>query len=168
MRDRWLTDWPTRTRFPHYTRANAGKLMAHRERTKTIVHVLHEARMAFRELGAWHGHDDLAFHLLDDELDAYVADPDSFTDVLVAPNTDPSRTPLLMSAGAVVGGPISHAVIVSRELAVPCVVSVTDGTRTIPDGALVEVDGTNGLVTILDAPGLDAAGLEAPGSRADR
>ena len=73
-------------------------------------------------------------------------------DVLVAPCTDPSWTPLFMSASAVVvdvGGQISHAVIVSRELGLPCVISVTDGTRRIPDGALIEVDGTSGTVSIV-------------------
>jgi pyruvate,water dikinase len=72
-------------------------------------------------------------------------------DVLVAPITDPAWTPLFVPAGAVVvdvGAQISHAVIVSRELGIPCVVSVTDGTRRIPDGALVSVDGTNGTVTV--------------------
>ena len=49
-----------------------------------------------------------------------------------------------------VGAQISHAVIVSRELGVPCVVSVTGATRTIPDGALVEVNGDAGTVTILE------------------
>ena len=28
MNDRWITDWPTSTRFPHYTRANAGEVLA--------------------------------------------------------------------------------------------------------------------------------------------
>ena len=73
-------------------------------------------------------------------------------DVLVAPITDPAWTPLFVPAGAVVvdvGAQISHAVIVSRELGIPCVVSVTDGTRRIPDGATVTVDGTTGTVTML-------------------
>ncbi len=73
-------------------------------------------------------------------------------EVLVAPITDPSWTPLFVPAAAVVvdvGAPISHAVIVSRELGIPCVVSVTDATRKIPDGAMVEVDGTLGTVTVL-------------------
>jgi rifampicin phosphotransferase len=75
-------------------------------------------------------------------------------DVLVAPITDPSWTPLFVPACAVVvdvGAPLSHAVIVSRELGIPCVVSVTDATRKIPDGALVEVNGTAGTVTVLEA-----------------
>ena len=213
----------------------AGRMMAHRERTKTtIVRVLHEARVAFRELARRTGHGELVFQLLDGELDAYVADPTAFApiltarhqawrqlfdleppfiiangnvpplnqwprrnrsnaaaplgvgetlrgvggspglargtarvvldpgdprdlqpgDVLVAPNTDPSWTPLFMSAAAVVvevGGQISHAVIVSRELGLPCVVSATGATTRIADGSLIEVDGTAGIVRILSS-----------------
>jgi pyruvate,water dikinase len=73
-------------------------------------------------------------------------------DVLVAPITDPAWTPLFVPAGAVVvdvGAQISHAVIVSRELGIPCVVSVTDGTRRIPDGATITVNGTTGTVTVV-------------------
>ena len=72
-------------------------------------------------------------------------------DVLVAPITDPSWTPLFVPACAVVvdvGAQISHAIIVSRELGIPCVVSVTGGTKRIPDGATVTVDGTAGTVTV--------------------
>lgn len=74
-------------------------------------------------------------------------------DVLVAPSTDPSWTPLFVPASAVivdVGAALSHAIIVSRELGIPCVVSATDATRLIPDGARVRVDGDTGAVTILD------------------
>jgi pyruvate,water dikinase len=73
-------------------------------------------------------------------------------DVLVAEITDPSWTPLFVPSAAVVvnvGAPLSHAIIVSRELGIPCVVSVTDATRRIPDGAMVEVNGDLGTVTIL-------------------
>ena len=73
-------------------------------------------------------------------------------DVLVAPITDPSWTPLFVPANAVivdVGAPLSHAIIVSRELGIPCVVSVTDATRRIPDGSMVEVDGDTGMVTVI-------------------
>jgi len=74
-------------------------------------------------------------------------------EILVAPITDPSWTPLFVGAAGVivnVGAPFSHAAIVSRELGIPCIVSVADATRRIPDGALVEVDGTTGTVTLLE------------------
>ncbi len=48
-----------------------------------------------------------------------------------------------------VGAPLSHAIIVSRELGIPCVVSATDATRRIPDGATIRVDGGTGTVTVL-------------------
>jgi pyruvate,water dikinase len=73
-------------------------------------------------------------------------------EVLVAPITDPSWTPLFVAAEAVivdVGAQMSHAVIVARELGIPAVVSVTGATRRIPDGALVEVDGNAGVVRVL-------------------
>jgi len=217
----------------------AANMMAYRERTKTtIVTVIHEARMTFRELGRRHfeaGNLDDADHvfmLLGLELDAFIADPASFRetlreraadyealweieppfiirdgdlpplgawerrteaeslpfaaagsqiigvsgspgvargtarivldprdptvlepgDILIAPYTDPSWTPLFMTAGAVVvdvGGQISHAVIVSRELGLPCVVSATGATGLIPPGATVEVDGNTGVVTVI-------------------
>ena len=76
-------------------------------------------------------------------------------DVLIAPITDPSWTPLFVPAAAVVvdvGAALSHAIIVSRELGIPCVVSATGATRNIPDGATVRVDGNTGIVTVLALP----------------
>ncbi len=73
-------------------------------------------------------------------------------DILVAPITDPSWTPLFVPASAVVvdvGATMSHAVIVSRELGIPCVVSATGATSRIPDGAQIKVNGDTGTVTIL-------------------
>ena len=83
------------------------------------------------------------------------ADPTNLEpgDILVAPITDPSWTPLFVPAGGVVvnvGAPLSHAIIVSRELGIPCAVSVTDATSLIPDGALIEVNGDTGAVTVLE------------------
>lgn len=74
-------------------------------------------------------------------------------EVLVAPSTDPSWTPLFVPACAVVvdvGAALSHAIIVSRELGIPCVVSATDATRRIRTGSLIRVDGSTGTVTLLD------------------
>ena len=76
-------------------------------------------------------------------------------DILVAPITDPSWTPLFVPASAVVvdvGAPLSHAIIVSRELGIPCVVSAFDATKRIPDGATIEVNGDTGAVTVISMP----------------
>ncbi len=74
-------------------------------------------------------------------------------DVLIAPFTDPAWTPLFLPAAAVVvnvGALMSHAIIVSRELGIPCVVAVEGATEKIPEGAMIEVDGTAGTVKLLD------------------
>ena len=76
-------------------------------------------------------------------------------EILVAPITDPAWTPLFIPAGGVVvdvGAPMSHSVIVSREFGIPCVVSVHQAAERIPDGALIQVDGNNGTVTIIELP----------------
>jgi rifampicin phosphotransferase len=72
-------------------------------------------------------------------------------DILIAPQTDPSWVPLFVPAAGVVvnvGAAGSHAMIVSRELGIPCVASIADATDIIPDGATVTVDGNAGTVTI--------------------
>ncbi len=74
-------------------------------------------------------------------------------EILVAPITDPAWTPLFVTAGGViveVGAPMSHAMIVSRELGVPCVTGVEGATGKIRDGMLVAIDGGAGTVTILE------------------
>lgn len=74
-------------------------------------------------------------------------------EILVAPQTDPSWTPLFMVAAGVVvdvGAMGSHAMIVSRELGIPCAAGVADATARIPDGTLLEVDGSSGKVTVLE------------------
>jgi rifampicin phosphotransferase len=73
-------------------------------------------------------------------------------DVLVARMTSPSYNVLLpLLAGVVTdrGGILSHPAIVSREYGIPGVVGTRVATRTIPDGARVEIDGEAGTVRIL-------------------
>ncbi len=85
--------------------------------------------------------------------DAGRLDPD---DILIAPSTDPSWTPLFLVAGAAVtdiGAVGTHAVIVSREMGIPCVPSIPDATKRIPDGATITVDGDTGTVTVVALPG---------------
>ena len=218
----------------------AANMMVFRERSKTsLVKPLHESRMAIRELGQRHArqgtlkHENHIFMLLDNELENFINEPESFKeklenryqdwkelweleppffirdgvvpslsswqnrgdqaelskvavgdvlngvpgspgmargrarivldpsdppelnpgDIMIAPITDPAWTPLFLAVEAVVvnvGAQISHAVIVSRELGMPCVVSVANATLVIPDGAILEVDGTSGKVTVLE------------------
>src|SRR5690348_1125224 len=72
-------------------------------------------------------------------------------EVMVAPLTDAAWTPLFLVAGAVVvdvGALNSHAVVVSRELGIPCVLSLDDATLRLRDGMQLMVDGTAGTVTV--------------------
>ena len=221
--------------------ASAQRTVPLREMTKaTSVATVNEVRMAIRELGArgvragLYARPEDVMMLMDDELDAYVADPSSMApliaerlaqyeelfeldppfiiasdpaplsqwprrtarriaplgtgevlsglgggagrytgrvcvlhdpadlakleagDVLVAPFTDAAWTPLFLIAGAVVvdmGALNSHAVVVSRELGIPSVLSVTTGTTQLVDGMEVTVDGTAGTVTVVSTAG---------------
>jgi pyruvate,water dikinase len=45
---------------------------------------------------------------------------------------------------------MSHAMIVCRELGVPCVTGVLGASRRFKDGMLLEVNGGTGTVTVLD------------------
>jgi pyruvate,water dikinase len=74
-------------------------------------------------------------------------------DILVTRFTDTGWTPAFARLGGVVteyGGMLCHAAIVSREFAIPCVVALAGATTAIPDGALIEVDGATGAVTLLE------------------
>ena len=76
-------------------------------------------------------------------------------EILVAPITDPSWTPLFVPAAAVVvevGAPLSHAVIVSREFGVPCVTAVHQAASRISNGTIITVNGDTGSVTVLETP----------------
>ena len=75
-------------------------------------------------------------------------------EVLIAPTTDPSWASIMYVSSALVvdmGGPISHAAVVARELGLPCVVNTRTGTRDIRTGDRVRVDGDSGTVEILGA-----------------
>jgi pyruvate,water dikinase len=72
-------------------------------------------------------------------------------DILVCPSTAPPWTPLFAIAAAVVtdtGGILSHSAICAREFGLPCIVGTQEGTRKIPDGAMITVDATEGVVHI--------------------
>jgi phosphohistidine swiveling domain-containing protein len=73
-------------------------------------------------------------------------------EILVAPMTSPDYIVAMRKALAVitdVGGLMSHAAIVSRELGIPCIVGTKIATKVLKDGDEVEVDADNGLVKII-------------------
>ncbi len=73
-------------------------------------------------------------------------------DILIARTTMPPWTPLFAVAGAIVvetGGILSHAAVTAREYGIPAVMGIAGATRTIRDGQLLEVDGTEGTVRLL-------------------
>ena len=80
--------------------------------------------------------------------------PDEIRDrILVARETDPGWLFLMMSSKALVverGTLLSHTAVTGRLLGIPTVVSVPGATTRIPDGALIEVDGSAGTVRILE------------------
>jgi pyruvate,water dikinase len=55
-----------------------------------------------------------------------------------------------MAGGMIVdiGGMLSHSAIIARELGVPAVVNTRDGTKRIPDGSLITLDGAAGTVLV--------------------
>ena len=84
---------------------------------------------------------------------AYDDEPTEPGEVLVAPITDPGWMHLFIGAVAVVaemGGELSHTMIVSRDLGIPAVVGAVGATSAIRTGDLVEVDGSEGVVRILE------------------
>jgi pyruvate,water dikinase len=73
-------------------------------------------------------------------------------EVLVARTTDPSWASVMFLASALVvdiGGPLSHAAVVAREMGVPCVMGTGDGTLRLRTGDRVRVDGGSGTVEVV-------------------
>lgn len=74
-------------------------------------------------------------------------------DILVAPMTSPDYIQAMRMAKAIitdVGGLMSHAAIVSRELGIPAIVGTKIATQVLRDGDRVEVDAIKGIVRKID------------------
>lgn len=74
-------------------------------------------------------------------------------EILVAARTDPGWVPLFPSAAGLLierGSMLSHSVIVARELGLPAIVGIPDVTKRLKTGDWVEMDGTTGVIRILD------------------
>ncbi|MBT3427083.1 MAG: hypothetical protein HOL98_14335 [Gammaproteobacteria bacterium] len=75
-------------------------------------------------------------------------------EILVTVATEPAWTPVFVNASGVVlevGGGLQHGAIIAREYGIPCVSGLPGVTDMIKDGDLLEVDGTNGIVKIVEA-----------------
>jgi phosphohistidine swiveling domain-containing protein len=75
-------------------------------------------------------------------------------EILVAQQTDPGWVVLFPAAAGLLverGSLLSHSAIVSRELNLPCIVSLPGITTRLKTGDLIEMDGTSGVVTILES-----------------
>jgi phosphohistidine swiveling domain-containing protein len=74
-------------------------------------------------------------------------------EIMVTSMTNVGWTPLFPRAAAVItdiGGSLSHAAIVARELGIPAVVGCGDATIRLHTGDRVRVDGGKGIVEILE------------------
>ena len=73
-------------------------------------------------------------------------------EILVCPGTDPSWTPLFLTAAGLiteVGGMMTHGSVVAREYGIPAVVGVPHATRRLVTGQRVRIDGTTGTIKVL-------------------
>ena len=75
-------------------------------------------------------------------------------EILVARATDPGWTPLFINAAGIIleiGGALQHGAVVAREYGIPCVSGVDDATTILEDGQIVEIDGSDGCVSVMEA-----------------
>jgi pyruvate,water dikinase len=88
-------------------------------------------------------------------------------DILVTDMTNPDFVPFMKIASAIVtdkGGITSHAAIVSRELAIPCVVGTETATEVMKTGKQYTVDARNGIIYEGLLPEATEAKTEAAGA----
>jgi len=74
-------------------------------------------------------------------------------DILVTTSTDPGWVTLFPTASAIIverGSLLSHSAIVSREMIIPCIVSVTGLMRTLKSGDTVFMDGSTGEIKLIE------------------
>ena len=74
-------------------------------------------------------------------------------EILVCPATAPAWAPVFGHVSAAVsdvGGTMCHAAILCREYGIPAVLGTGHATRRIQTGDLLRVDGSGGVVTILE------------------
>lgn len=74
------------------------------------------------------------------------------TEILVCKMTTPQDVPLMMKSKGIItemGGILSHAAIVCRELKKPCITNVAGATKKLKKGMMIEMNGATGEIKIL-------------------
>jgi rifampicin phosphotransferase len=74
-------------------------------------------------------------------------------EILVCPGTDPSWTPLFLSAAGLVmevGGMMTHGAVVAREYGIPAIVGVDQATHRLQTGQRIRIDGSTGRIDLLE------------------
>ncbi len=74
-------------------------------------------------------------------------------EIMVCPGTDPSWTPLFLTASGLVmevGGMMTHGAVVAREYGIPAIVGVDRATTRLKTGQRIRIDGSTGAIIILD------------------
>jgi pyruvate,water dikinase len=74
-------------------------------------------------------------------------------EIMVCPGTDPSWTPLFLSAAGLVmetGGMMTHGAVVAREYGIPAIVGVDQATHRLKTGQRIRIDGSSGMIALLD------------------
>ncbi len=77
-----------------------------------------------------------------------------YGEILVAERTDPGWIIVFPSAAGVLverGSLLSHSAILAREMGIPAIVSISGVTAWLNDGDWVELDGSTGVVSRIDA-----------------
>ena len=73
-------------------------------------------------------------------------------EIMVCPGTDPSWTPLFLTAAGLVmevGGMMTHGAVVAREYGIPAVVGVHQATTRLTTGQRIRLDGSSGRIDLL-------------------
>ena len=74
-------------------------------------------------------------------------------EILVCPGTDPSWTPLFLSAAGLVmevGGMMTHGAVVAREYGIPAIVGVDQATTRLRTGQRIRIDGSSGMIEVVE------------------
>jgi phosphohistidine swiveling domain-containing protein len=92
-------------------------------------------------------------------------------EILVVRATNPGWTPLFINAAGIVleiGGTLQHGAVVAREYGIPCISGITGAVEKIQDGQLLEVDGSNGILRVVDEANADADPLNLAAEKEKR